>query len=117
MTIDKCGVTSDADHADLPWNLYSGSAELVAHRHRGADQRRRLHRIHPSVENRPDLFGQAIQIFGFMDYQRQFGGYVRSAAFANEATISATPTTMSATWRWPSASSSSTAARRPMSLR
>ena len=31
------------------------------------------------------LFGKATEIFGFMDYQRQFGGFVRSAAFANQA--------------------------------
>jgi phage tail sheath protein FI len=39
---------------------------------------------HP-LKTDPSLFGQAIKIFGFMDYQRQFGGYVRSAAFANQA--------------------------------
>ena len=31
------------------------------------------------------LWGQAVQIFGWPDYVRQFGGYVRSAAFANQA--------------------------------
>jgi len=30
-------------------------------------------------------FGKATEIFGFMDYQRLFGGFVRSAAFANQA--------------------------------
>ncbi len=30
-------------------------------------------------------WGRPVQIFGFMDYQRQFGGFVRSAAFANAA--------------------------------
>ncbi len=34
-------------------------------------------------------FGKAIQIFGFMDYQRQFGGFVRSAAFATQASVKA----------------------------
>lgn len=29
--------------------------------------------------------GKAVQIFSFQDYQRQFGGFVRSAAFANQA--------------------------------
>src|SRR5450755_3954812 len=31
------------------------------------------------------LFRKATQILGFMDYQRQFGGFVRSAAFAKKA--------------------------------
>jgi phage tail sheath protein FI len=39
---------------------------------------------HP-LKTMQGLFGQATPIFGFMDYQRQFGGYVRSAAFANQA--------------------------------
>ena len=39
---------------------------------------------HP-LKTDQSLFGQAIQIFGVMNYQRQFGGYVRSAAFANQA--------------------------------
>jgi uncharacterized protein len=29
--------------------------------------------------------GKAVQIFSFQDYQRQFGGFVRSVAFANQA--------------------------------
>jgi uncharacterized protein len=39
---------------------------------------------HP-LKTEPNLFGKATQILGFMDYQRQFGGFVRSAAFANQA--------------------------------
>ncbi len=39
---------------------------------------------HP-LKTDQSLFGQATEILGFMDYQRQFGGYVRSAAFANQA--------------------------------
>jgi uncharacterized protein len=39
---------------------------------------------HP-LKTDPSLFGKATQILGFMDYQRQFGGFVRSAAFANQA--------------------------------
>jgi hypothetical protein len=39
---------------------------------------------HP-LKTDPSLFGEATQIFGFMDYQRLFGGFVRSAAFANAA--------------------------------
>jgi phage tail sheath protein FI len=39
---------------------------------------------HP-LKTGQSLFGQATEIFGFMDYQRLFGGYVRSAAFANQA--------------------------------
>src|ERR1700736_433398 len=39
---------------------------------------------HP-LNTDPGLFGKATQIFGFMDYQRLFGGFVRSAAFANQA--------------------------------
>jgi phage tail sheath protein FI len=39
---------------------------------------------HP-LKTDPRLFGKATQIFGFMDYQRLFGGSVRSAAFANQA--------------------------------
>jgi uncharacterized protein len=39
---------------------------------------------HP-LKTDQSLFGQATEIFGFMDYQRLFGGYVRSAAFANQA--------------------------------
>ena len=39
---------------------------------------------HP-LKTDPSLFGKATQIFGFMDYQRQFGGFVRSAAFAKQA--------------------------------
>jgi hypothetical protein len=37
-------------------------------------------------------FNQAIQIFGFNDYQRQFGGFVRSAAFAEQAYDTGDPT-------------------------
>lgn len=36
---------------------------------------------HP-LKTPPANFGKAVQIFGFMDYQRQFGGFLRSAAFA-----------------------------------
>jgi uncharacterized protein len=36
---------------------------------------------HP-LKTAPGLLGQAQQIFGFADYQAQFGGFVRSAAFA-----------------------------------
>jgi phage tail sheath protein FI len=39
---------------------------------------------HPLKTN-PANFGVPVEIFGFMDYQRQFGGFVRSAAFANAA--------------------------------
>jgi uncharacterized protein len=39
---------------------------------------------HP-LKTDPNLFGKATQILGFMDYQRQFGGFVRSAAFARQA--------------------------------
>ena len=37
---------------------------------------------HPLKTN-PVNFGVPVEIFGFSDYQRQFGGFVRSAAFAN----------------------------------
>jgi uncharacterized protein len=37
---------------------------------------------HP-LKTLPANYGQAVQIFGFSDYQAQFGGFVRSAAFAN----------------------------------
>ncbi len=36
---------------------------------------------HP-LKTLPANWGQPVQIFGFMDYQRQFGGFLRSAAFA-----------------------------------
>src|SRR5437763_794885 len=36
---------------------------------------------HP-LKTLPANFGQPVEIFGFMDYQRQFGGFVRSAAYA-----------------------------------
>jgi hypothetical protein len=39
---------------------------------------------HP-LKTDPNLFNKATEIFGFMDYQRKFGGFVRSAAFANQA--------------------------------
>src|SRR5580692_3088297 len=39
---------------------------------------------HP-LKTDPSLWGQATQIFGWPDYVRQFGGYVRSAAFAKQA--------------------------------
>jgi hypothetical protein len=35
--------------------------------------------------------GKAVQIFSFQDYQRQFGGFVRSTAFANQANYQADP--------------------------
>jgi uncharacterized protein len=37
---------------------------------------------HP-LKTVPANYGQAVQIFSFADYQRQFGGFVRSAAFTN----------------------------------
>lgn len=37
---------------------------------------------HPLKTN-PANFGKAVQIFGFSDYQRQFGGFLRSAAYAS----------------------------------
>jgi uncharacterized protein len=37
------------------------------------------------LKTNPANWGQAVQIFGFSDYQRQFGGFVRSTAFANSA--------------------------------
>jgi hypothetical protein len=36
---------------------------------------------HP-LKTLPANWGTPVQIFGFMDYQRQFGGFLRSAAFA-----------------------------------
>jgi phage tail sheath protein FI len=39
---------------------------------------------HP-LKTDPNLFGKATRILSFMDYQRKFGGFVRSAAFANKA--------------------------------
>jgi hypothetical protein len=39
---------------------------------------------HP-LKTDQSLFNKATEIFGFMDYQRQFGGFVRSAAFAQQA--------------------------------
>jgi len=36
---------------------------------------------HP-LKTLPANWGNPVQIFGFMDYQRQFGGFTRSAAFA-----------------------------------
>lgn len=39
---------------------------------------------HP-LKTLPANWGQPVQIFGFMDYQRQFGGFLRSAAFAAAA--------------------------------
>jgi phage tail sheath protein FI len=41
---------------------------------------------HPLKTNPAD-YGVPAQIFGFMDYQRRFGGFVRSAAFATRAGI------------------------------
>ena len=41
---------------------------------------------HPLKTN-PANFGVPVEIFGFLDYQRQFGGFVRSAAFANAAGV------------------------------
>jgi uncharacterized protein len=35
--------------------------------------------------------GKAVQIFSFQDYQRQFGGFVRSTAFANQANYQVEP--------------------------
>lgn len=43
---------------------------------------------HP-LKTDPKLFGAATQIFGFMDYQRLFGGFVRSAAFAKQSSVHA----------------------------
>ena len=43
---------------------------------------------HP-LKTPPSVFGTAVQIFGFMDYQRQFGGFVRSAAFATSSGLNA----------------------------
>jgi phage tail sheath protein FI len=43
---------------------------------------------HP-LKTSPDIYGKAVQIFGFMDYQRQFGGFVRSAAYATSAGLGA----------------------------
>src|SRR5580704_918817 len=40
---------------------------------------------HP-LKTVPTNFGKAYEIFGFKDYERQFGGFVRSAAFANSTT-------------------------------
>lgn len=37
---------------------------------------------HPLKTN-PANFGKAVQIFGFSDYQRQFGGFLRSTAYAS----------------------------------
>jgi uncharacterized protein len=37
---------------------------------------------HP-LKTLPGNFGKPVEIFGFSDYQRQFGGFVRSLAFAN----------------------------------
>ena len=37
---------------------------------------------HP-LKTKPESFGTPFEIFSFTDYQRQFGGFVRSAAFAN----------------------------------
>jgi phage tail sheath protein FI len=37
---------------------------------------------HP-LKTKPENFGVPVEVFGFADYQRQFGGFVRSAAFAN----------------------------------
>src|SRR5580698_1787760 len=45
---------------------------------------------HP-LKTASSLWGQATQIFGWPDYVRQFGGYVRSAAFANQAFNIANP--------------------------
>jgi uncharacterized protein len=45
---------------------------------------------HP-LKTDSSLWGQAVQIFGWPDYVRQFGGYVRSAAFANQAFNIANP--------------------------
>jgi phage tail sheath protein FI len=39
---------------------------------------------HPLKTN-PANFGVPVEIFGFLDYQRHFGGFVRSAAFASAA--------------------------------
>lgn len=36
---------------------------------------------HP-LKTLPKNWGRPVEIFGFMDYQRQFGGFLRSAAFA-----------------------------------
>ena len=44
---------------------------------------------HP-LKTKPESFGVPFEIFSFTDYQRQFGSFVRSAAFAN-AYDSATP--------------------------
>jgi hypothetical protein len=41
---------------------------------------------HP-LKTPPGNFGKALQIFGFMDYQRLFGGFVRSAAFTYASQI------------------------------
>jgi hypothetical protein len=45
---------------------------------------------HP-LKTDPASWGHAVQIFGWPDYVRQFGGYVRSAAFANQAFDIANP--------------------------
>src|SRR5215472_5703215 len=36
---------------------------------------------HP-LKTKPANFGKAVQIFGFPDYQREFGGFLRSRAYA-----------------------------------
>jgi len=45
---------------------------------------------HPLKTN-PAYYGKAVQIFGFMDYQRMFGGFVRSVAFNAMANNQAAP--------------------------
>ena len=45
---------------------------------------------HP-LKTTPAYYGKAVQIFSFMDYQRQFGGFVRSAAFNALANNQTTP--------------------------
>jgi hypothetical protein len=37
------------------------------------------------LKTNPANWGKAVQIFGFTDYERQFGGFLRSAAFTNSA--------------------------------
>src|SRR5215467_13482425 len=39
---------------------------------------------HP-LKTPPENFGKPVEIFGFMDYKRNFGGFVRSEAMADPA--------------------------------
>jgi hypothetical protein len=69
----------------------SGTAEFGAHHHRGADNSR----LHASFKTNPANWGKPIQIFGFADYERSFGGFLHSRDYENVGSVNVADTSSS----------------------